>query len=844
MLQALKSHRRLIVGLILVMAGAAMSAEAYFHWNHSPQFRRPMRIGFGDDVPIHFRGPDGLPQGFGVDLLDEAANRAGIKLEWVYAPERPDAALASGRVDLWPLIGIVPEREGRVYFSEPWVTSTYAIASRRSNPMVPGRTPADLTIARSPSNIERIVCERNFPKARLIEKESQAEAMNAVCSGEADAVLSSEPFDDLQKRKNCDGVPLVVSGLPDGMTYFGIGAKYQSREARMAADALRSQMTKMAEDGTLQSIVFRWSYRDGAEIAAFFNLLDSRRHARLLSCAVLLLGIVLSLLALLGLRVMERTRALQREISDRKRAEEALVRSEEDFRSLVENAPCGIYRASFKEDRLLSVNPSLMKTLRYSSPEELLNLRLSRDLYVDPQERNALFAAAECGKIFARDVAWRRHDGTAIKVRVTGRLVEETDTGDKIVQFVSEDITDRSLLEEQLRQSHKMDAVGRLAGGVAHDFNNILAIIMGHSELLQCLLDTADPIRKRIGQITEAAMRGSALTQQLLAYSRKQVLKTEILNVNAVLNNMAQLLQRVIGEDINLILRFRADVGCINSDRSRIEQILLNLAINSRDAMPGGGTLTLETQNIELNEDNSSLYPGTVVGSHVKFAVTDTGCGIAPESLSHIFEPFFTTKGHGKGTGLGLSTVYGIVRQSGGVISVKSEVGKGTTVEILLPRVPNDNLAQEDMPRETREPARGSETVLVVEDEKELLQLAAEALELLGYKVLTASDGYQGIQVAESHEGKIDLVLTDVIMPGMSGWDLAKALRSFCPSIKTLFMSGYTAGVIAKQGVLEPGTFLLEKPFKSVDMAARVRELLDAREQASPPECMTPAATP
>ena len=709
-----RKHRRAIVGVFAAIS--LIVAAVLFYQIGTRPIGRPIRIGFDENPPVHFSDANGSVRGYAVDIFNEAARRQGITLEWVLAPEHADRALASDRVDLWPIIGMVPEREKAIYFSEPWKSFRFALFSRKNHPMIFGHTPLALTIAIGGFNIEKYVVLRNFPTATLLTRKSYAEALEAVCTGEADAVLSWETFDEAQSRPKCQSVPLEVSSLPYTDISFAIGAKRGSRDAVRAADNLRSELTRMDNDGTLQSLVFRWSYRDGADISAFFNLLSSRWHARLLIVITCFLAIILGVLVLLALRLNESRRALRQEMADRERA------------------------------------------------------------------------------------------------------------------------------EDQLRESQKMEAIGRLAGGVAHDFNNILGIIMGQSELIQILLDPANPIHKRAGQITEAAMRGSALTQQLLTYSRKQMLKTEIFKVNTVFGGMAELLQRVIGEDINLQMRFRADTGCINSDRCRIEQILLNLAINSRDAMPNGGTLILETANLDLDESDCKQYPEATPGSYVRFCVKDTGCGMGPEVLDRIFEPFFTTKEKGKGTGLGLATVYGIVKQSGGFIGVESRLGHGTTFEILIPRVAEPNDHKQDMQEVAKEPARarGSETVLVVEDEEQLLRLTAEALEGLGYRVLTAADGYRAIQVAESCEWNIDLLLTDVIMPGMGGLELSKVLRKICPSVKVLFISGYTDGALGKQGILESDTFLLEKPFKTVELAGRVRQLLDVDDPHHfPPESET-----
>ena len=388
------------------------------------------------------------------------------------------------------------------------------------------------------------------------------------------------------------------------------------------------------------------------------------------------------------------------------------------------------------------------------------------------------------------------------------------------------DVTDRKQLEEQFRQAQKMEAIGRLAGGIAHDFNNLLMVIQGYGDLMVERMHARDPLRKNVEQIQTAAQRAASLTRQLLAFSRKQLLAPKVLAIDSVVKGMEDILRRLIGEDIELEVISGPSLGPVRADRSQIEQVVMNLAINSRDAMPQGGRLLLEMANVEIGANYSQ--PPSVVspGKYVMLAVADNGCGMDPETKTHIFEPFFTTKEKGKGTGLGLATVYGIVKQSGGYIWVYSEPGLGTTFKIYLPRIDEEQAFAGDGNSDATAVQRGSEVVLLVEDERGVRELAREYLEMSGYTVLEASDGPGALALANEYRGSIDVLMTDVVMPGMSGRELTERMLGLRPEIKVLYMSGYTDQAIVRHGILDRGSDLLQKPFGLSTLAAKLREIL------------------
>jgi hypothetical protein len=536
----------------------------------------------------------------------------------------------------------------------------------------------------------------------------------------------------------------------------------------------------------------------------------------------------------LDIRVEERTielakvnEALQADIVKRKRTEETLLKSEEKFRGLLESAPDAMVIAN-RDGTIALVNVQTEAMFGYTrqellgKPIQILMPNRFRKRHSEGWEK--YFTNPQPRQMGALVNLYGLHkDGREFPIEI-GLNPLETERGILVLSAIR-DITEKVQLEAQLRQSQKMEAIGQLAGGVAHDFNNLLTIILGNSELLISQLPDNDSLQTKAEGIRKAGKQASSLTRQLLVFSRKQVLKPKVMDLNIVVSEMEKMLRRLISEDIDLVfLPFQA-LGNIMADRGQIEQIIMNLAVNARDAMPHGGSLTIETANVVLDKKYVKRHIGTEPGPYAMLSVSDSGCGMDADVQSRIFEPFFTTKEEEKGTGLGLSTVYGIVKQSGGNIWVYSEPGHGTTFKIYLPTVEQDIESADGSPDST-ESLLGSETVLLVEDNDELRNLICDVLQKKGHTVLDAPSAAEAIQICNSHKGAIDLLLTDVVMPGLSGRDLAKHLEPLRPEMKVLYMSGYTDDAIVRHGVLGAGMAFLQKPFTPDVLSRKVREVL------------------
>ncbi|HEY5475942.1 MAG TPA: PAS domain S-box protein [Tepidiformaceae bacterium] len=514
------------------------------------------------------------------------------------------------------------------------------------------------------------------------------------------------------------------------------------------------------------------------------------------------------------------------DITIQKRAEEALRASEYRLRRLFETAPDGILILDADTGQVIDANPFMQDLLGYSVDEFLGKKLWEVGPFKAVVASKTTFAELRLkDRLHYETLPLETKDGRRIEVEFVSNAYQVNEK--RLIQCNIRDITERVQLEAQFRQAQKMESVGQLASGIAHDFNNLLTVINGMSELLLAQVNQDDPMRADVQEISRAGERAATLTRQLLAFSRQQILESRVLDCNMIVSGMESLLGRLLGEDIELVVKLTQGVGRVKVDPEQIEQVLSNLAVNARDAMPQGGQLTIETENVTTDQDYARQHGVAVPpGPYVLLTVSDSGVGMDEATRARIFEPFFTTKGPGKGTGLGLSTVYGVVKQSLGFVWVYSEVGRGTSFKILLPQV--TEAAGTDRPEPAVASSTGTETILLAEDNAGLRKLATRVLEPAGYTVLGTASGEEALRLLERHEEPVHLLLSDVVMPGMSGRQLAERIAETRPGMKVLYMSGYTSDTIVRHGVLEARVPFLNKPFTGAALLRKVREVLDS----------------
>jgi PAS domain S-box-containing protein len=598
------------------------------------------------------------------------------------------------------------------------------------------------------------------------------------------------------------GLVLLVSLL----AAVGIGSALQKTVSEPVLDLVATARTVTRDKNYGVRATARHRDEMGTLVEAFNGMLDEiqRRDADLVHTA----------------------RSLKSEVAERQRADEALHASEERYRLLFENNPQPMWVFDEKTLAFLAVNAAACRHYGYSGEEFLgmaiRDIRPAEDVasLVEHLEKEKDLRGLQDSGVWRH----RKKDGTVIEVEIASHPV--VFDGHEAQLVLAVDVTERRLLEKQFRQSQKMEAVGQLAGGVAHDFNNLLTAILGYADLLASRPAMDRAAMGEIEEIRKAGERAAGLTRQLLAFSRRQVMEPVVLRVNDLVENLEKMLRRLIGEDLDLVTRLDPSVSNVRADPGQLEQVIMNLAINARDAMPRGGKLTIETSDADLDEAYAQRHAPVQPGRYVMIAVNDTGDGMDAATQARIFEPFFTTKEKEKGTGLGLSTVYGIVKQSGGYIWVYSELGKGTTFKVYLPRV--EDVAAVRQPRPVLESRVGTETLLLVEDDQPVRKLSRKILERAGYNVLEAESGRKALELTRHSNGGIPLVVTDLVMPDMSGTELAAELAGRHPEIRVLFMSGYTDDAVVRHGLLAAGRAFIQKPFTPDALTRKVREILDA----------------
>lgn len=516
-----------------------------------------------------------------------------------------------------------------------------------------------------------------------------------------------------------------------------------------------------------------------------------------------------------------------RDVTEQRRAEQAVRTSEASYRALVEHATYGIYRST-PEGHFQSVNPALVRMLRYDSAEDLMSADIATDIYMHPAERKELIARySDAEKIEEVEVEWRRKDGTPILVRLSGRPIHSPSGEVESFEMIAEDVTDRRALEAQLRQAQKMEAIGQLTGGIAHDFNNLLTVILANADIIERgLPEESKRLMGDLADLRRAAQRGSEMIKKLLGFSRRGMLVLRPIKLAEVVGGVLPTLRRVLPENISVRFTVRDRTSVVDADEGALEQILFNLATNARDAMPEGGTIRIEVKRATLDREHRALQGWGEPGEYLLLSFSDTGQGMDEATRERIFDPFFTTKPPGLGTGLGMAMIYGLIKQQDGFVDVRSEVGKGTVVELYFPLMPEGTNVAETA-HVSQGGHSGTETILLVEDEASIRRSAKRLLEHQGYTVMLASDGEEALELFRKQGGRIDLVISDVVMPRMGGAQLYKALKRQRRNVRFLFTSGYTVRDRASGGVLDPRVPFLHKPWDVDELLRRVRELLD-----------------
>jgi PAS domain S-box-containing protein len=911
---------------------------------------RLYRIGWELDAPFQTTGSDGQPKGLAIDVVREAARRRGIRLQWIHKPEGGEAALRGQTVDLWPFLTVTPERTKILHISEPFLETEHCLLVPAASSFQCVRDLAHATVSLHGMPMTHKWRHTVLPEARPLAVATTGDAVSQVCKGNADAAFLDEytAIQAFLSGGSCADVPLRWINVPGSVARLGIGSTFANS---LAADAIRDEIGVMAAEGTMQNTLGQWGYMSGLHLKIFQELWNARQREMRLELGIALFALLAAMASWLALRAhRERDRA--------QRAERSQRGTEERLRLLAANLTQMVL--AYDMDRKLTyANPAVQTLIGYS-PEELASTHFIDGIHSEDRERMlALWDDLYQGKSF-REVEYRLiakdgtvkwvsatwgpiHDASGQQVGVQGggqditerKLAEEalreserrfrgmlenvhlsalmldldgtitfcndyvvsatgwareelvghpvtsfllpedrervagliqsikTDAGPshwtaepgilaksgRVLRFrastvvlrdaqgkptglanIGVDITEQHALQQQYLQSQKMEGLGRLAGGVAHDFNNLLTVINGYSDIVFRKLEERDPLRPKVDQVRKAGARGADLTRQLLTFSRKQVSQPKPLDLNLVVADCQEMWGRLLGEEIQLVIRLSSVIGQVMADAGQIHQVLMNLVVNARDAMPDGGTLVIETSNLEVDASYVAANREAVEGPHVLLAVSDTGVGMDEDIRRQVFEPFFTTKPVGEGSGLGLATVFGIVKQSKGWIDVYSEPGAGSTFKVYLPRIQAlESAAETVAPLCSTTPC--SETILLVEDQEEVRSLAKNVLEEQGYSVLSACSANAALELAEHYSGSIDLLLTDVVLPGMSSRELAGRLIVKRPQMRVLFTSGYTQEAAALRTVLDQRTAFLPKPYLPDVMAARVRGLLDSPAQ-------------
>jgi PAS domain S-box-containing protein len=805
-------------GVALIATATLLVAGAWLLLRQPAVGTRVYRIGWALSPPFQAQGADGKPTGLAVDLVKEAARRRGIRLQWILWKASSDSALASKTVELWPLITITPERMKKFHITEPYLESEYSLLVRQAGGITKSGDLATGAIGVANPAIDTWQLRRHLPAAHPVVRATPQAILTDVCEQHTDAAFMDAytAISTLLDERVCVNQRLRWIATPEIRSRMGIGAAF---EAEAAADALRDEIGVMAEEGKLAPILGQWGYMTGQNLASIAALLDARRHVARLTAAAAGFALLLLLSVWQTIRLMrQRNQARQTEL--------VLRETEQKLRLMGNNLKDMVLAYDMRRS-LIYANPAVQSLTGYAVAD-LEGQGPIHWVHADDRAKMAeRWEGLFRGDAF-QDEEYRlvTRSGPVKWVAASwGPLLD--DSGAQVgVQGSERDITEHRLLEEQYLQVQKLESVGRLAGGVAHDFNNLLTVINGYSDMAYRSLREGDPLRLQLDEIRKAGGRAAELTQQLLVLSRKQVTQPRPVELNALVTDSEQMFQRVLGEDIEFVTDLCPGMCSVRADPGQLHQVLLNLVVNSRDAMPRGGRLVIKTSIVAIDGAYVASHPESATGPFVLLEVRDTGEGMSEQTKAHIFEPFFTTKAIGKGTGLGLSTVYGIVKQVQGWVWVESELGKGTAFQIYIPQMASEpGLSEEDS---AASKLRGSATVLVVEDQDDVRSVVIAILKHYGYRVLSAADGEAALSLVQGHEAPIHLLLTDVVMPGMAGNELATRVKQLRPQMKVLFTSGYTQDLIGNDGVLERNVAFLAKPYTPEALGVTVREVLAA----------------
>jgi PAS domain S-box-containing protein len=791
-------------------------------FQRSREAKKIYKIGFIEAPPFMTRSATGELGGFAHEALTEAARRSNIHLQWVFCGQDGVNAVQSGQVDLWPLAVDWPERRGTTHFTDPWLqTELHILVHKKGS--VPDRVYTG-PIAHKDSPVFLRQRQECFPAAQSVKVQDYREGVQKLLEGRAQGLLFTTWDNEIMEQLLAEMDPrgtLRECPVPGRILQHVLVSSYKNQAV---ADRLRKELDNMAREGTLAAMLGRYSWRGIAMLQTTYQLLEARQRARWLGWIAS--GLLLGVLGLAALSwVLHRTR-------------DQVISSETARAELLERYTLAAQATS---DAIWDWNPRTgrlvwsegLKLVSGFEPSEIPQDVRWRMTHIHPEDRNRISASLQAAfdshaPKWTGEYRFITKDGSSAFVVDRGHIVFSPQGAPLRMLGAITDMTFRRNLETQLRLAQKMEAVGRLAGGVAHDFNNLLTVLRGYTDLLQDELPEASSSSKHANQISRVVDRATELVHQLLAFGRRQIVEPKLIDVNLLLREMEPLIQRLMGEDITLSLHLSPMPGKTLADPGQLHQVLMNLVVNARDAMPEGGRIIIETALVEIDETHASIHPGMSPGPHLLLALTDTGTGMNTEVLSRIFEPFFTTKEQGKGTGLGLSTVYGIIHQCHGHISAYSEPGIGTTFKIHLPRMESLEHSQEaPSPRRQGAAPKGTERILVAEDQDDVRILTVKILEHQGYLVSTAGTAEAVRLLAETTPEPFDLLLTDVIMPGMNGKDLAGHIQARWPSIKVLFMSGYSEDLIEHRGVLNPGIAFLPKPFTRDALLQKIREVLE-----------------